>query len=934
MSYGVQKLIAVNSGNYLFAELDLSKPIHLAAPNNRGKSTLVNSLQFLYIDEFMKMKFGERSHEDTRRHYFGDENSYLIFECRTPTGIQCMLVRGRGNLSGGQFERYVYDGPFRDRDYIAENREIRNFQGVRAELADRHLLKIKKSDLWHVLGASVHANGDASPRLNILPIRKREEYNAFRDVFARLLYLSGANAKTLKQLIIDSHARDLGELRIDIAAEYREEFEQIERSERELRFLRSVADIVDKGRELRVDAAALLENIEKTAATKSAEASRCHELLAAEVLRINEEVAQLEKAGEDIRRDRDTSLTALGGLKNTAEGLEREWESLKLAHDKWRAYSPQFIKEMRSTLRQKQLKAVELQQGIDQAAAVDLNAIATRVNQLKQKIATDAKAIEAWNATAAAELRRAGLTEPELDAAFRILNPELLRLVVDDSLSIQDPEAAKAQIRVIAGRVKKNKYKDRALAADLDGIAGPDKSFYGDKDALKNRIVLDQDDLSRQASRLEIGRDQVKAKQSLAALQEECDSLATEISDFDRYSAAWTTRKDLEKRKASAKKEVQATQEKLAGLDGQLKANATAAKEFAKQLDSLKELKTQLSTAATTFHEEIRRLNIDANPSEVEADTGESLSPTAIAGFVRSSISKLQALSRKAQRIGTLTSGIRDLQAEITEKSRAFEAQLCYFGDENEEWERLIDGRESLPEREEANRRNWDGLLSTLGARLNNIVIAMRNIKLAIERLNGGLKAYRVSNLRAVVIEAEEVHDIYSPLEALAGADSLFQDKEAIDLAKVRLARMIAANEVIELPSLFEIRIRTQFGDGTWRHAASLDEIGSTGTGMTVKAMIFVQLVRAVAKDKKYHLHFYLDGLGELDDDNLSATAAMAVSQGIIPITADPRLHLEPLAHPEVTVYSLGQNSDQRFFIDKFKTYHARRSAAAPVSHG
>lgn len=80
-------------------------------------------------------------------------------------------------------------------------------------------------------------------------------------------------------------------------------------------------------------------------------------------------------------------------------------------------------------------------------------------------------------------------------------------------------------------------------------------------------------------------------------------------------------------------------------------------------------------------------------------------------------------------------------------------------------------------------------------------------------------------------------------------------------------------------------------------------------------------------------MHFYIDGLGELDDDNLRATAELAVSEGIIPITADPRLHMEPLAHPSVTVYSLGQypvdhESKGKFYIDATRSYHAEKIAA------
>ena len=55
--FGVRRLVAINSGGYRFADIDLAGPIHLVAPNNRGKSTLVNALQFLYVDELRAMRF-------------------------------------------------------------------------------------------------------------------------------------------------------------------------------------------------------------------------------------------------------------------------------------------------------------------------------------------------------------------------------------------------------------------------------------------------------------------------------------------------------------------------------------------------------------------------------------------------------------------------------------------------------------------------------------------------------------------------------------------------------------------------------------------------------------------------------------------------------------------------------------------------------------
>ncbi|VAX42248.1 hypothetical protein MNBD_PLANCTO03-688, partial [hydrothermal vent metagenome] len=122
--YGVKKLIAINSGKYEYADIDLTAPVHLSAPNNQGKSTLVNALQFLYVDELRYMGFGSRNLDDTRRHYFGENPSHLIFECLTPLGPKCMLVAGQGPLNNCRFLRFVFDGPFSLDDFRDEEMRL------------------------------------------------------------------------------------------------------------------------------------------------------------------------------------------------------------------------------------------------------------------------------------------------------------------------------------------------------------------------------------------------------------------------------------------------------------------------------------------------------------------------------------------------------------------------------------------------------------------------------------------------------------------------------------------------------------------------------------------------------------------------------------------------------------------------------------------
>ena len=245
-----------------------------------------------------------------------------------------------------------------------------------------------------------------------------------------------------------------------------------------------------------------------------------------------------------------------------------------------------------------------------------------------------------------------------------------------------------------------------------------------------------------------------------------------------------------------------------------------------------------------------------------------------------------------------------------------------YF--EETTWDDLIQKHEAMTEREQVVQKEWDDLFTLLRSNLKLMLTGLQHVKTAVQRMNRELLSYRVSNLRGVELAVEHRHTSYEDIVTLTQEGTLFEDRDNIETAKNRLRTMIETGQVIELLELFGIRIRVLENDGSTNEAKSLDDIGSTGTGMTAKAMVFVQLVRALMGKKDYGLHFYLDETGQLDDWNLKATTAMAISKGMVPITAEPGIRMEPLAHPTVTIYSLGTH-DGRFCIDRYQTYHARR---------
>ena len=78
LATGPVRVVLLNAGKYEHADVELDRSLHLAGPNNIGKTTLVNTLQFLYIDHARSMHFADKSPDETSRHYFPCLHCYAL----------------------------------------------------------------------------------------------------------------------------------------------------------------------------------------------------------------------------------------------------------------------------------------------------------------------------------------------------------------------------------------------------------------------------------------------------------------------------------------------------------------------------------------------------------------------------------------------------------------------------------------------------------------------------------------------------------------------------------------------------------------------------------------------------------------------------------------------------------------------------------------
>ena len=144
MRNGPTKIILINAGKYEYAEVSLDGAVQIVGRNNAGKSTLINTLQFLYIDERSRMSFGPYTFDQTLDYYFINEHSYVLFECRTVRGQVVIGWRGANKASGAEPERFFYLRPYHREDFFDDRDRVRKSAEINTLLVDRDYQSLKK----------------------------------------------------------------------------------------------------------------------------------------------------------------------------------------------------------------------------------------------------------------------------------------------------------------------------------------------------------------------------------------------------------------------------------------------------------------------------------------------------------------------------------------------------------------------------------------------------------------------------------------------------------------------------------------------------------------------------------------------------------------------------------------------------------------------
>lgn len=860
---GPTKLIILKSGKYDYGEVELVRPLHLVGPNNVGKTSLISALQFLYIDDQRYMHFS-RDLDDTRRYYFPDPNSYILFECLTPTGYRVVGVQGQGPLKRYEFNRFSYQGRFDINDFLDETNKLRQEDDIRGLLASRDYRKLEPKQLKAALTGSGENNG---VHLGLVPTRDSDAYRRFRRVFSNLLRLAHLSQEDLKLFLYEIYESEFKQKSIDLETGYSSQFEKVKRLADEVRGLQAVADdirralqLADERDGIRGALPALFDHI-----------GRMWEKIRAELAesrnKLNLHLEQLSMKETQAKAEYQKTEKSMGALNQQLGTLKRDLQNIEHEKAEFRDYLVEIEDAKIANLK---TQVEEVGYLLKNAVQDPIARVSARIKLQEKELSNQKMLLDGITRTAATKLR--GMCdEADLNQVFRLLNHKVLGLQVGaGGLQINDEAALRERIKTISTRMFDDVYQDGAITLSLATLEQPCLEEYTNPTVIAEKIRDIEDALVRDRMTLQAAEEAEKLAQKKNALEREYEEIKERRRRFSVFLINLTKSKEWQKEHDQLEKESSQCVSRLQQL-----------REMQRETDNeQRNIRGRITQSANTEEDYLRKIRLLQRPDLSWAKQATIQPPD--------SFEEVHALYLE------LTARQKSIDVELGNKLLLIDTRTYgrSKGDSEAETLRILgEELEALAQKEEAAEKLWSGLAAGLQSSIKNMLGDLDRLRGKVEDLNRQLSKVSVSNLQRLRLELDENDQLVPWLKKVIRQEDspLFASTQDTSEAYGCIGEFLKKSGRIELRQLFELKFVVTTADGKEREYPKLESIESNGTTITIKVLINLMLLRGLLDNRKeVRIPYYLDEASSLDQDNASAIVRQSRILGFTPVLASP----------------------------------------------
>ncbi|WP_318497800.1 hypothetical protein [Photobacterium leiognathi] len=228
LSYGFQRLALIGSAGYQRAELPLDDSVSLIAPNNHGKTSLINALQFLLIIDKRRMDFGSHTLEKARRFYFPNNSAYILLEVILPqTGTVVFGCVGKG--VGYDYEYFAYKGELNLDDFRMDDGNIVAQPKLVNHLATKkhRVYKFNDKEFRHSVYGGAKSKKTSDIEFTVFRLESVSHASPFQQVLTKTLRLDKLNSSDVKDYLLKIFSREQLNHSIDFKQEWEKAFQDI-----------------------------------------------------------------------------------------------------------------------------------------------------------------------------------------------------------------------------------------------------------------------------------------------------------------------------------------------------------------------------------------------------------------------------------------------------------------------------------------------------------------------------------------------------------------------------------------------------------------------------------------------------------------------------------------------------------------------------------
>jgi len=889
--YGFQKLVLLNSAGYSRAELPLDDSVSIIAPNNTGKTSLINALQFLLILDKRHMDFGAHSVENSRRFYFPDNSAYILLEVLLPSGMAVIGCVGKG-LSH-DYEYFAYQGSLDLEDYRLEDGKLVAQPKLMSRLfACGKPAKIyQQADLRALLYGNRQKQRSDDPDFTIFPLEFNSQAATYQRILTRTLRLDRLDSRQVKDYILEIFKNDLQDRNVDFKSEWDKSFADVnyDKSQYDAVLLNQeliarMEDSQQMRRSLRGKIILWRPLIEQGLNEWEAYNRNTTDDIKEHLRALDEKVQDLETRQKTIYKDQAEA----GALLKEQQKIEQKFQELTVQFAFVNDLAQ--LETQRDALQHQRDELVRIIGNAEQQQSPD--AIKRNIAKLTKEQTELHGQLASLNDNLYLQLQKL-LPTNSFELLTRLLAKSVLSLPVaqGNAVELNDPHSFQSFAAKLEDRLTFNQLQLPGLVLDLSALA-PTLTIK-----TAQELEMEIGDCERQLVDL---KQLLKTVETLSQQQQKQHALEQQIAELDKDISHY---KDFLSLHRSASERLQLTQElkmKLEALEFEESTLADNKKAIAQAQKShetkLKELQSQHQRINTA-----RQQRVDQQPPF------DYLEQLAFLPYMDAAELTMPTLADRIERYNADCRQLREIDSELNSQLselHGYGINKFQLQDSSElELNALFAYTLNLNQEKAAIERKARSAVVQVAAILRDLRNSLETLKSRMREFNNKINKRQLSDLKVFKIEPREEEALVKAIQTLISTSEqvdsgnsfdLFDhnavlDDKALNKAKDTLIKEGEARGGLRVEHLFRLVFIIAKENQTPAEFEDMDSAASNGTVLMAKLITGLAMLNQMQDPRKaIKTACYLDEAASLDQRNQRNLIEIAAGFGFTLIFASP----------------------------------------------